>query len=201
MSSRHHQILGLKSRQTDHIFGSCNSRKRVYTVKNESDLVEQVQNNVRRVDSSSTKYLKTLDEEAWSLVSTFGNVFAGLNCRRCIVGSIINGTGSLLQVKNTTLMEGGSPCYALATRDYDAEQGLLQTGGVIVFFGWGFVPNLIQPGNAIMRIETNAFVGELSTKRGNATYATAMPGYQVGFLEKSYDDWWAKYWLLIRQQS
>jgi hypothetical protein len=30
-----------------------------------------------------------------------------------------------------------------------------------------------------------------------------MPGYQVGFLEKSYDEsgWWAKYWLVVFSSS
>jgi len=52
-----------------------------------------------------------------------------------------------------------------------------------------------------MHIETNAFISDLSDQKSHATYAEAMPGYQVGFLEKSYDDsgWWAKYWLLVRK--
>lgn len=201
LSSRHHQVIGVKSKQVDHVFGSCNSaRKRIHYVKNEIDLIEQVESHVKRSDTSSTTYLKSLDEEAWCLVSTFGSVFSGLSSRRCVVASVINGTGTDLQVKSTGLMEGASQCYALATRDYDTEQGILHPGGVIIFFGWGLVPSLVHPGNVILRIETNGFVSELATKRGPATYATAMPGFQVGFLEKSYDDsgWWAKYWLLIR---
>jgi hypothetical protein len=52
-----------------------------------------------------------------------------------------------------------------------------------------------------MTIETNAFVTDLSDHKGRETYAETMPGYQVGFLEKSYDEsgWWAKYWLLVRK--
>jgi hypothetical protein len=52
-----------------------------------------------------------------------------------------------------------------------------------------------------MHIETNAFIADLADQKSRDTYAEALPGYQVGFLEKSYDDtgWWAKYWLLIRK--
>lgn len=54
-----------------------------------------------------------------------------------------------------------------------------------------------------MHIETNVFVGEFSDQKTRDTFAKAMPGYRVGFSEKSYDDtgWWAKYWLLMRSDS
>jgi hypothetical protein len=87
----------------------------------------------------------------------------------------------------------------LGTKEFDKEQGTLHAGGVIIFFGWGVVPNLLQAGSVFMSIETNGFVAYLADQKGRATSATALPGYQVGFLEKSYDDsgWWAKYWILV----
>ena len=115
----------------------------------------------------------------------------------------INGTGYPIQIKSTRLVVGGSPCYSLATREYDKEQGILHAGGVILFFGWGAVPNLLQAGNICMHIETNGFVSIMADHKSSVTTATALPGYQVGFLEKSYDDigWWAKYWLLVRSDA
>ena len=195
-------IPGVRSPQVNHIFGSCNnSRKRIGTaINDEIDLVEQCHHRIRKMDSSSNTFFKTLDIEAWTLVSSWGQLFTGLSSRRCIVASIINGTGYPIQIKSTRLVVGGSPCYSLATREYDKEQGLLHAGGVILFFGWGAVPNLLQAGNVCMHIETNGFVSIMADHKSNVTTATAMPGYQVGFLEKSYDDsgWWAKYWLLVR---
>lgn len=195
-------IPGVRARQSDYVFGSCNnSRKRLdNSVKDEIDLVEQSHCRIRKMDSSSLSYFRTLDEEAWSLVSSFGHLFSGLSSRRCIVASIINGTGNPIQIKSTKLIEGGSLCYSLATKEFDSEQGILRAGGVIVFFGWGVVPNLLQPGSVFMNIETNGFTCDLADQKDNSTRATAMPGYQIGFLEKSYDDggWWAKYWLLVR---
>ena len=54
----------------------------------------------------------------------------------------------------------------------------------------------------VVGAETNAFISDLSDQKSHSTVAEAMPGYQVGFLEKSYDDggWWAKYWLLVRKK-
>ena len=172
-------------------------------MKDEVDLVEQYHIRIQRMDSSSRLYFQDLDDEAWSLVSFFGHLCSGLSSRRCVVASIINGTGIPIQIKSTKLIEGGSLCYSLGTKEYDSEQGILRAGGVIVFFGWGVVPNLLQPGSVFMNIETNGFTCDLADQKDSSTRATAMPGYQVGFLEKSYDDcgWWAKYWVLVRREK
>ena len=186
----------------NHVFGSFNNSRKPLpgTIKDEADLVEQCFARVNLMESDSSTFFKTLDEEAWSLVSSWGQVFSGLSSRRCIVASIINGTGGPVQVKSTKLFEGGSPCYSIPTKEYDAEQGVLHSGGVIIFFAWGVGPNLLQAGNVFMHIETNAFLCELADHQSRDTFAKAMPGYQVGFLEKSYDDsgWWAKYWIVVR---
>ncbi|GKY91151.1 hypothetical protein MPSEU_000087900 [Mayamaea pseudoterrestris] len=200
-----HQIPGIKAPQVNHIFGSCNqSRKKLdNSVKDEIDLVEQCFTRVREMSSHSSTFFRTLDEEAWCLVSSWGQVFSGLSSRRCIIASVINGTGAPIQVKSTKLMEGGSPCYSIPTKEFDAEQGILHPGGVILFFGWGTVPSLLQPGRVFMHIETNAFIGDFSDQKSPETYAESMPGYQVGFLEKSFDEfsWWAKFWLLVRAKK
>lgn len=85
-------------------------------------------------------------------ISSWGQVFSGLSSRRCIAAGIINGTGNSIQVKSTKLVEGGSPCYSIPTKEFDPEQGVLKAGGAIIFFGWGVVPNLLQAGNVFMHI-------------------------------------------------
>jgi len=196
-------IPGIKARQRNHVFGSCNNtRKRLNsTIKDEIDVIEQCFARVKKFGSSSPDFFKTLDEEAWVLINYWGQVFSGLSSRRCIAAGIINGTGFDIQIKSTKLVEGGSPCYSIPSKEFDAEQGVLHPGGAIIFFGWGVVPNLLQAGNVFMTIETNAFVTDLADHKGRETYVEAMPGYQVGFLEKSYNEsgWWAKYWLLARK--
>lgn len=181
----------------NHVFGSFNnfSRRLSSGIKDETDLVDQAKSHVRRIDTNSSTFLKSIDEESWLLISYFGQIFSGLNSRRCIVLGLINGTGRSLQIKSTRLLQGGSHCHVISTRAFDADQSLLQAGGVIVLFGWG-----VPWGSVSMSIETNGFVSEISDRKGSSNYATSLPGYQVGFLEKSYDDagWWAKYWLLVR---
>ena len=200
-----HQIPGIKAPQVNHIFGSCNQlhKKLDNSIKDEVDLVEQCFTRVREMSSHSSIFFRTLDEEAWSLVCSWGQVFSGLSSRRCIIAGVINGTGGPIQVKSTKLMEGGSPCYSIPTKEFDTDQGILHPGGVILFFGWGTVPSLLQPGRVFMHIETNAFIGDFSDQKSPETYAESMPGYQVGFLEKSYDEfgWWAKFWLLVRSKK
>lgn len=195
-------IPGVKTKKTNHVFGTINNVRKPLAsgIKDEATLVEQCFSRVRTMGSENPEFFRALDEEAWSLVSSWGQVFSGLSSRRCIVASIINGAGCPIQIKCTKLLEGGSPCYSIPTKEFDAEQGILHCGGVIIFFSWGASPNLLQVGNVFMHIETNGFICELADHKSRDTYAKSMPGYQVGFLEKSYDDsgWWAKYWLLVR---
>jgi hypothetical protein len=195
------KIPGIKTSQSKHVFGSCNEVKKrlANNIKDEIDLIEQCFGRVKQLSSGSHKYFEKIDVEAWNLVSCWGQVFSGLSSRRCIAAAFINGTGEDIQIKSTKLVEGGSPCYSLPTQEFDPDQGLLHPGGVILFFGWGVVPSLLQPGNVFMHIETNAFIADLADQKSRDTYAEAISGYQIGFLEKSYDDagWWAKYWLIL----
>jgi len=85
-------------------------------------------------------------------ISCWGQVFSGLSSRRCIAAGIINGTGNSIQVKSTKLVEGGSPCYSIPSKEFDPEQGVLKAGGAIIFFGWGVVPNLLQAGSVFMHV-------------------------------------------------
>ncbi|KAL3925552.1 MAG: hypothetical protein SGILL_000326 [Bacillariaceae sp.] len=196
-------IPGIKTTQGKYVFGSCNKdRKRLAaTIKDEIDLIEQCFGRVKRMGSELPKYFVTLDEEAWTLVSCWGQVFSGLSSRRCIAASVINGTGEDIQIKSTKLLEGGSPCYSIPTKEFDADHGVLHAGGVIIFFGWSQQPSLLQQGNVFMHIETNAFSADLAHNKSRDIYAEAFAGYELGFLEKSFDDhgWWSKYWLLIRK--
>lgn len=178
-----HQIPGVKSRQVNHIFGSCNDERSrpESSIRDEIDLVEQCFGRVKNMGSDSRTFFKNLDEEAWGLITAWGHVFSGLSSKRCVVAGIINGTGNTIQIKSTKLVEGGSPCYTIPTKEYDPEQGLLHAGGCILFFGWGNVPNLLNAGGVFMHIETNGFICDLGGQKSRESYAEAMAGCQVGF--------------------
>lgn len=198
-----YQIPGIKATQLNHVFGTCNNKRKHIssTAKDEIDVIEHCFARVKVLGSESPIFFKMLDEEAWTLVNSWGQVFSGLGSRRCIAASIINGTGCDIQIKTAKLVEGGSPCYSIPSKEFDQDQNVLYPGGAIIFFGWGSVPNLLQGGRVFMNIETNAFVSDLSDHKSRSAFALPLSGYQVGFLEKSYDEsgWWAKYWLLVRK--
>ena len=205
VSSKLNSIPGFQSYNTKHTFGSCNKTRRQLPtdIKDEIDLIEQCFCRVKQLGSQSPDYLETLDNECWSLVSCWGQIFSGLSSRRCIAAGLINGTGVPIQIKTTLLTEGGSPCYSIPTSEFDVEQGMLREGGSMIFFGYGVVPSLLQAGDVFMHIETNSFIADLSVSKGPDTSVEATPGFLAGFLEKSYDEagWWAKYWILVRKAT
>ena len=148
-------------------------------------------------------FFQLLDLEVWLLICSVGQMFTGLSSRRCIAVGIINGSGETIQVKASKLVQGGSPCYTIPTIEYNENQGVLHPGGAIICFGWGAVPSLLQPGHVLLSIETNLFATNLSDSISQTTTTQALPGWQVSFLEKSYDDsgWWAKYWMLVQKKQ
>ena len=172
-------------------------------LKDEIALIERCYSRVKKLGSDMSSFFRLLDEEAWMLVNSWSQFFTGLSSRRCVAIGIINGTMETIQIKSAKIVEGGSSCYTIPTCEHDELQGILYPGGAIIFFGWGAVPSLLQPGRVAISIETNAFVCDLTDRISQSTTAQALPGFQVGFLEKSYDKsgWWAKYWVLIRKES
>eukprot|EP00593_Proboscia_inermis_P002127 CAMPEP_0171294092 /NCGR_PEP_ID=MMETSP0816-20121228/2471_1 /TAXON_ID=420281 /ORGANISM="Proboscia inermis, Strain CCAP1064/1" /LENGTH=409 /DNA_ID=CAMNT_0011765569 /DNA_START=160 /DNA_END=1389 /DNA_ORIENTATION=- len=198
-------LPGFKSKQVPHLFGSCNIKRKGNhdLIKDDIDIIEQCFARVMLLGSENSAFLKSLDNEAWNLVNSWSQLYSGLSSRRCIVAGIINCTGSYVQVKSSALVEGGSPCYSIPSKEYIQDQGLVAPGGAIIFFGWGSIPSLSQTGNVFMTIETGAFACNLSGREGGGTEATALPGYEVWFLEKSYDSssWWAKYWIFVKERS
>eukprot|EP00970_Alexandrium_tamarense_P017406 scaffold9505_cov202-Alexandrium_tamarense.AAC.2 len=196
-------LPGIKCTQSRHVFGSVNRPVKMNSVdlENEIELIQKCYYRVNELRSSMSNYFRRLDQEAWSLVNSWSQVFTGLSSRRCISIGILNGTSETIQIKSARIVEGGSACYTIPSSEFDKRQGTLSAGGAVIFFGWGAAPSLLQPGRALISIETNVFACNLSDRKRHSTTVQALAGYSVGFLEKSYDEsgWWAKYWILIRR--
>jgi len=197
-------IPGLKSYQEKHIFGSINRKETNAgnNVSKEKDIIQQCYNRVKNMGGESPSFFSSLDEEAWSLIDCWSYLFSALNSRRCVIAGLINASNVDLQIKSTSLVEGGSPLFQIPSRDYDEGQAILHPGAAMIFFAWGVAPSLQHIGGVFMNIETNAFVCNL-LDRSHSTSLVPVSGYQVGFLEKSYDElgWWAKYWLLVTKHG
>mmetsp|Transcript_18923 Transcript_18923/g.40971 ORF Transcript_18923/g.40971 Transcript_18923/m.40971 type:complete len:1580 (+) Transcript_18923:41-4780(+) len=198
-------LPGIKAVQVGHVFGSVN-RHLIFEasdINDETEFIKRCYTRVNRIGSFMPNLFQRLDQEAWLLISFVGQMFKGLSSRRCISAGVINGTGDTIQLISTKLIQGGSKCYTIPTIEYDKNQGILHPGGAVIFFGWGAVPSLLQPGKVLMHIETNLFVSNLSDSISQSTATQVLPSWQVDFLEKSYDEneWWAKYWILIQKKK
>jgi hypothetical protein len=198
-------LPGMKSPQAGHIFGSLNRSFNVKQLDLESDakLVDRCNLRVNVMSSSTPDFYRRLDEEAWTLVNSSTQLFTGLHSRRCVSLGLLNGANETIQIKSAKLVQGGSLCYIIPTSEYNRHQGTLEPGGAVIVFGWGSAPSLLQPGRVSINIETNIFSCCMSDTKEQETTIHSLPRYQVGFLEKSFDEsgWWAKYWMLIKKDD
>lgn len=197
MTGSHYDIVGVKVRQQKYIFGSVNCQYNAHhdnSLDNQATL-DHCHRRVKFLQSDNSTFFSSLDEEAWGLISTWRNLYFGIHSRRCLVSGLINGTGEGIQIKSTTLLEGGSPIYRIpAGRDFDELNSILKPGGAIIFFAWGVSPNLNQSGNIHIQLDSNVFSSYFSS---TTAVATPRVRYSCIFLERSISDWWAKFWLLI----
>ena len=196
-------ILGVKSVQTKHVFGTVNNKEVPFNISS-NDEIEVIENcfaRVKHLGGELRNYFSSLDEESWALVSSWRYLFSGLNSRHCMVAGFINGAGVNIQIKATKLVQGGSPCYHIPTREYDEANCILAPGAAIIFFAWGSPPSLKYQGQIFMNIETNAFSCNLLNKKNPLTSIKALSGYSCTFLERSISEWWAKYWVLVKRNE
>ena len=197
-----YDLVGMKEKQTKHVFGSinCQDYPSEELIEDEIQIIEQCYERVRYLCSDKPTFFSSLDDEAWSLINTWRHMFFGMNSKHCLAAGFINGLEHDIQIKSTTLLEGGSPCCHIPSRDYDELNCLLKPGGAIIFFAWGVPPSLNQDGAIYLQIETNAFTCTLVDRKSPLTRAETLLGCQCKciFLEKSISDWWAKYWVLIK---
>ena len=184
----------------NYVLGSKNIRRTRIDqgARDEIEMIELCCYRVRKLNRANDSFLQNLDVEAWTLVDSWSHFVSGLRARRCLVAGVFNGTQSSIQIKNTSLFEGGSPVYSLPSKDYDDDTGRLGPGGALILFSWSWPPNLKNHGNIFLQIESSAFSAGLSQKSSVVSSATPRPKYKVQFLEKSLDPggWWAKFWLL-----
>ena len=168
-----------------------------------AEFISKCRSRISRIGSFVPNYFQCLDQEAWLLISFISQAFTGLYSRRCVAVGLINGTGGDVQVLSSSLVQGGSRCYAFPTVEYDKTHGILYPGGAIIFLGWGAAPSLLQPGNVLIRIESNLFDITLGDSMSKSTTTHVLPNWDIDFLEKSYDEteWWAKYWIVVKKKD
>ena len=193
-------LEGIKVDQSPHVFGSLNISKELDVLDDEASIIQRCHDKVNLLGSFMANYFHDLDREAWQLINTLTQLFSGFSSRRCVVVGLINATNESIQIKSTSIIEGGSPCHLIPTIEYETNNAILHPGGIILVLGWGAVPDSVQTGKVIINIETNSFACNLADSITDTCNVDVLAGYKIGFLEKSFDEsgWWAKYWLLLQ---
>jgi len=171
-----------------------------YSIEDEIQIVEECYNRVGLLCSNSSTFFSDLDDESWGLINAWRFMYSGLNSKHCLAAGFINGSDMEIQIKATTLHEGGSPCCHIPSKNYDEPNSILKPGSAVLFFAWGVPPSLDQEGRILLEVETNAFVCSFLDRNSPDTKAETIPGHNCEciFLEKSIATWWAKFWVLVK---
>lgn len=139
-------------------------------------------------------YHQYLDELVWRAVSdwTYNHDFI-ISPSRCCVCLIVNHSRSPVQINNVELNEGAEYLIFGMGDTYDRPGRLLKAnGGAAVIFGYGRRPSLVSKEHVKFTVQSNAFNSMVST-RENSSNCNTMPGFSSVFLEKTRNDWWAKF--------
>lgn len=200
----YYNLPGMEAKQ-GYMFGTINSEDLLpdQVGEDEIQIVEDCYEHFAVLASDSETFFADLDEETWLLIRSWRQHFSGLQSKSCMVAGFINGTKSDIQIKNTVLHEGGSPCCSIPSQDFDELNNILKPGTAVVFFAWQRPPSYEQGHLISMEVETNSFVCTLMNKKDAETKVETIAGHNVEciFLERSISTWWSKFWVVACEKQ
>jgi hypothetical protein len=174
-------------------FGSMNLSKLTRITGPEEDVLTRATAHISQRSSS----WKDLDRKCWQVIWEWQCTHTGINVARCCCAILINRSDSPIQIVRIMMQHGrnvliiGSP-----ETGYELDSRCVMPDGYVVVFIWAFVPSPIEGGHIVAEISSAAFNATLaSTQRETACENRG--GFSVGFLEKTVNDWWSKYTLLV----
>lgn len=83
---------------------------------------------------------------------------------------------------------------------YDHESRCIMGGGFVVIFAYGFTPTIWDLAHVKVEVKTTAFTATVATRK-NRTQCQSCEGNAAGFLEKTLNDWWGKYVIIVNSTS
>lgn len=141
---------------------------------------------------------KLLDEIAWELVNNWNsNHDMIINPSRCLVLVIINHSHAPVRITEISLKEGAHAVIMGASGGYESKSMTLSpAGGTALLFAYGKRPSLISKEHVKVSVSSTAFTCMVAT-REDRSECSSLAGFSPSFLEKTRNDWWAKYVLSI----
>ncbi|RYH32246.1 hypothetical protein EON65_00935 [archaeon] len=187
-------------------FGTANSSKVPVSRLNEQGVINKT---CEKMSSLAVKppvtipdqvyfFHKLLDEIAWELVNNWNsNHDMIINPSRCLVMVIINHSHAPVRITDVSLKEGAYTVIMGAAGGYDSKfMTLTPAGGAALLFAYGKRPSLISKEHVKVSVSSTAFTCMVAT-RENRSECSSLAGFSPSFLEKTRNDWWAKYVLSI----
>ena len=141
---------------------------------------------------------RAIDERVWALLCEWSCTHIMFNTSRCLALTVLNHSPNPVQVQRVDFKEGKN--YHLfgvgVGGGYDSEARTILPGGALVVFSYAPRPTLIDLAHVKLVLQTSAFTAQVST-RPDRTECSAVGGFTAGYLEKSLEDVWGKFVLLV----
>jgi hypothetical protein len=174
-------------------FGLANNRQLQQITGSEIDVLKRAQHYIEK----GCRSWKELDEYVWSLLWEWGCVHSSFGSCRCCVTLFVNRSDSPIQITRVQMVVGRNVVImgSLAT-GYEAESRSILPNGYALIFICAFAQSPLEVGHLRANINTAAFSAVVaSTQR--ESFCEAKGGFTVGFLEKTVNEWWCKYVIVI----
>jgi hypothetical protein len=171
-------------------FGSHNETALHSTMFSETNILESADSkfcgNWETIDPT------LLDEKLWWLVSEWCQLHNGFyaSFSRCCATLVLNSARTSIQIKQLKMVKGRDYRF-FGEGGYRSDSKLVLPGGFVVIFAYSYAPSLLDNAHVKLSLSTTAFNAVISTKK-NGTQCESLPGYSVGFLEKTFDEKWSK---------
>jgi len=173
-------------------FGAANGRELKRITGSEHDILLRA---CFHLENSLTSW-QVVDQRIWTLIWEWGCINPN---SRCCVTAIINRSDSPIQITRVQMVIGRNVLIiGSKATGYEVESRCLLPEGMVIVFISAFPESAlsIDSGHLKANINTAAFSAVIaSTQR--ESFCEGKGGFTVGFLEKTVNEWWSKYVIVV----
>jgi hypothetical protein len=174
-------------------FGSVYKCKTQPSANSIAEILKQAKHSIEQGHDSWFE----LDEKIWKLLSDWRALHSHLQFCRCGVALIINKSDSPVQISRIQLTAGKS-ISVLGSHEtgYEVESRSLFPNGALTIFICAFSPSPMNAGYFKASVSTGAFTATLAYSQ-RETFGESKGGFKIDFLEKTVNEYWCKYVLVL----